>query len=97
MHLLNQIMFRIGVHAAHVYNSSYLASLMDPGLEVDTTIMGNITGSQKVFHTKYLYFVGAALVELVCIASILPTYWGWWKFGRTVSFSPIEIAKACIP
>lgn len=26
--------------------------------------------------------------------SIISTYWGWWRIGRPVSMSPLEIAKA---
>jgi hypothetical protein len=26
--------------------------------------------------------------------SILPTFFGWWRLGRTVTLSPIEVAKA---
>lgn len=28
------------------------------------------------------------------MAFIAPTYWGWWRIGRPVSFSPLEMAKA---
>lgn len=34
------------------------------------------------------------MVEVVCILFVAPTYWGWWKLGRDMSFSPLEIAKA---
>lgn len=40
-------------------------------------------------------YIAAAIVELVCILLVLPTYWGWWKLGRPVSFSPLELAKVC--
>lgn len=33
------------------------------------------------------------LIALACLA-VLPTYWGWWRLGRAVSLSPLEIAKA---
>ena len=34
-----------------------------------------------------------AVVCFTCIA-ILSTYWGWWRLGRDVSMSPLEIARA---
>jgi hypothetical protein len=32
-------------------------------------------------------------VCFTCLA-ILSTYWGWWRLGREVSMSPLEIARA---
>ena len=57
------------------------------------TITGYRTGAHDVYHTNYMYFLGAALVEAFCVAIIAPLYWGWWKLGRHMSFSPLEIAK----
>ena len=31
---------------------------------------------------------------LFVILAILPLYWGFWRLGRTVSMSPLEVAKA---
>lgn len=37
----------------------------------------------------------AALATMVfCIASVLPSYWGFWQLGRKVTLGPIEIASA---
>lgn len=38
----------------------------------------------------------AASTAVVCFAclAILATYWGWWRLGRDVSMSPLEIARA---
>lgn len=57
------------------------------------TTTGEVTGVRSVFRTTYAYFAGAVVLELMCICLIAPTYWGWWKLGRSVSFSPLEIAK----
>lgn len=51
-------------------------------------------GDQNVFQTNYWWFTAAAVLEVMCIACILPTYWGWRRLGRPVSFSPLELAKA---
>ena len=93
MSALNEVMFRIGVYAAQTHNTTLLTSTIDKGLTSNTTVAGTVTGHHNVFHTTYLFFIAAALVEAICVASILPTYWGWWTLGRAVSFSPFEIAK----
>ena len=90
---LNKLMFLAGATVARQSNTSYLQSHMDSGLPVKTTIIGSKEGSQNIFHTNLHWFGGAAVVELICIALILPTYFGWWKLGRPVSFSPLETAK----
>ena len=89
---LNKLMVYAGAYAG-TRDPSRLVGTLDPGLEVNSTITGYLVGDQNVFHTEYGFFVAAAIVELVCILLILPTYWGWWKLGRPVSFSPLEMAK----
>ena len=90
---LNAIMFYAGITAAKVHNTTYLRSRMDPGLHVNATTTGHVQGNHNVYHTNLHWFAVAALVEGICIALILPTYLGWWKLGRPMSFSPIEVAK----
>lgn len=49
---------------------------------------------ENVYQTKPDWLAGAfTLMALACL-SIAPTYWGWWRLGRPVSMSPLEIAKA---
>jgi hypothetical protein len=92
---INKAMVYAGAVAAKQYPTGLPKILMDPGYEdFMATILGSVVGDQLVFHTYYSFFVVAALVELVCIAVILPTYWEWWILGRPVSFSPLEFAKA---
>jgi hypothetical protein len=92
---INKAMVYAGAVAAKQYPSGLPKKLMDPGYEEFTAgISGSVVGDQLVFHTYYSFFVAAALVELVCIAVILPTYREWWTLGRPVSFSPLEFAKA---
>jgi len=61
--------------------------------------------SQKVFEaTERLneihygankgWWIAAIVTSLVCHLLVLPSYWGFWKLGRKVSFNPIEIANA---
>ncbi|KAK3680947.1 hypothetical protein LTR37_021020 [Vermiconidia calcicola] len=80
--------------AAATTDASYLESSLDPGLTVNNSITGYLHDDQNVFDTNYWYFLAAALVEIICIALVVPTYYGWWNMGRSVSFSPVELAKA---
>jgi hypothetical protein len=92
---LNKLMVLSGSLAAS-QNASYQATLqsrLDPGLQFNTTATGYVRGTQPVFDTDYWFFFAAALVEVICIALVAPTYWGWWTIGRPVSFSPLEMAK----
>jgi hypothetical protein len=90
---LNKMMFYAGVLAARTMDRPQLLSRIDPNLPVETTVTGHVEGIHNVFHTNLLWFMAAALVEGVSIALILPTYLGWWRLGRPVTFSPLEIAK----
>lgn len=95
--MLTCLFLRTGLVTASQNESqvAYLEGLMDNDLPVHRIITGLRSGSHAVFFTAYGYFGLAAVVELICLACILPTYWGWWKLGRDVSFSPLEIAKVC--
>lgn len=92
---LNKLMFYAGGMLASKYDASYLEDRMDDGLTVQKTVEGYLEGNHNVFDTNYSYFAAAAVIELVCIVLIAPTYWGWWNLGRQVSFSPLEVAKVC--
>lgn len=62
-------------------------------MKVNATTTGYVTGTWSVFHTDYGFFAGAAIVQLICICLVAPTYWNWREIGQIVSFSPLEIAK----
>lgn len=49
---------------------------------------------ETVYEIQPSWLAGAFLVIVMTSLSILPTYWGWWRLGRPVSMSPLEIAKA---
>lgn len=92
---LNMLMFRAGVVAAELYDSAYLEARMDEALPVERAVTGYLQGDQNVSNSNLWWFLAAAFVEVTCIAMILPTYLGWWTLRRSVSFSPLEIAKVC--
>ena len=89
---LNQLVFNVGAVAARE-DESFLSPRLDPGLSVKTTVTGYLQGRHNIFYTDLGWFAAAAAIEAVCIALILPTYLGFWRLGRPVSFSPLEVAK----
>lgn len=65
-------------------DTNYPDSHLDLGLgaaSVNYSTTAYRTGSQILFYTDYYWFLGAALLELVCIVPVALTYWGWWRFG----------------
>ena len=91
---INKLMVYAGAIAAQ-HNASSDPARMDPGWQTrsNAKTRARVVGDHLVFNTDYWFFFAAALVEVVCIAAILPTYRGWYKLGRPVSFSPLELAK----
>ena len=87
-------MFSSGAFAAK--EPSSVETLIDPGLPLNTTTIGVYHETHNIFHSNLWWWFAAAMVELLCIAVVLPTYVGWWKIGRPVTFSPLEIAKVRI-
>jgi hypothetical protein len=47
-----------------------------------------------VYHTTWSIAAAAIAVSILGVVSTLPLYWGWWRLGRSVTLSPLEIAKA---
>lgn len=92
---LNKMMVWAGMLSAaqpEPYHST-LESRIDPAAAMNSTVTGYKTGTHAVYMTDFEYFAAAAIVVMACIATIAPAYWGWWTLGRSVSFSPLEIAK----
>jgi hypothetical protein len=53
-----------------------------------------IASEGGMYETQPEWLAGAFAVIVMTCLSIIPTYWGWWRLGRPVSMSPLEIAKA---
>ncbi len=90
---MNKAMIYAAALAVVQNGTADLERAIDPGTKIDYSITGYQYGMHSVFHTDWWYFGGAAVVELLCIALIAPTYFGWWRLGRVCSFSPLELAK----
>ena len=54
------------------------------------------TGSQPetIYVSNYRYMAAAMVVSLAGVLAVIPTYRGWWRLGRKVTLSPLEVAKA---
>ena len=91
---LNELAFRVGAKCAvEMLRHTTLKATLDPGVETMQRVVGFQSGTHSVYKTDFIYFICAALLEVVCITMILPLYWDFWRLGRPVSWSPLEIAK----
>ena len=68
-----------GALASRHYSADDLYLRLDEGLSINKTVTGVGNGHHNVFYTNYAFFAAAAIIEMVCLALIAPTYWGWWK------------------
>jgi hypothetical protein len=55
-------------------------------------------GEYRIYHTAYktntlILGIGVGLMA-VAVLAIMPLFWGFWRLGRKVSMSPLEVAKA---
>jgi hypothetical protein len=93
---MNKLLFYVGyitgTRAAEPLKARFISQL-DPGLEINPTVTGHIYGHRNLYKTNLRWLAAAAGVEVLCMALVLPTFIVWWRLGRPVSFSPIEIAK----
>jgi hypothetical protein len=82
---MRQIAFRASVHAAKENATASNAT---------QTVQYNGTSAETIYVTNFTLIAAAALLNLLAVIAILPTYRGWWKLGRQFSLSPLEIARA---
>ncbi len=74
---LNKLMVYAGVVAMEIRSAKDLAPLLDAGVSTEHTVMGELIDKHPVYNTNFRWFLGAAVLELVCICLVAPTYWGW--------------------
>jgi hypothetical protein len=85
---LNEIAFRVSLLAAAV-------EFRNPSLLPAPQVLEMLElSSINVFHSEYHYLLGSSLLSTFFVLLVAPTFWGWWKIGRSVTLNPIEIAKA---
>jgi hypothetical protein len=61
---------------------------------IDQEVEVAMTFNETVYEAQPQWLAGAFTVIVMACLSIIPTYWGWWRLGRPVSMSPLEVAKA---
>lgn len=81
-----QLAFRVAIHAADPSNATNLQ-----------LFQGHDERPTTVFRSHYLFLALALLFTLLAVAAVVPVFSGWWRLGRQVSLSPLEIAKAFDP
>jgi hypothetical protein len=81
-----EIAFRTAVYAAM---DSELVQWDDK-----QTIQAQQLWSQIVYKSQYIYLTVAVSLTVLAALSVSILLLGWWKLGRDVTLSPVEIAKA---
>lgn len=94
----NELMFRSALQTAEQTPDTF--NLQTPNGAVNRTfpsstiVNGQQTLPRNIFLTRYVYLAAATAVMTLGILAVLPTFYGWWHLGRSVSLDPIEVAKA---
>ncbi|OQN98729.1 hypothetical protein B0A48_15395 [Cryoendolithus antarcticus] len=83
--MINEIMFLVAIDASGSDPSS---------MHQYKTVQATMYTESIHYNTRFLYVMGAIISTVVCVLSVLPTYWGYWQLGRKVSLGPFEIAHA---
>lgn len=78
-----ELMFRTALAAADPRNRTHVR-----------TVPAQQSATHQVFESHYLFLGLALLVTLLAVVGVLLTFNGYWVLGRSVSMSPVEIAKA---
>jgi hypothetical protein len=86
------IMFRTAVRVAN--DTNLLPNPTENNFLTNRKLEGFAIGSQNVFKTHYPFLAAAAAVMALGILAVLPTFHGFWRPGRPVTFLPLEVAKA---
>lgn len=91
---LQEIMFRTALSVSNnpPQNSSYTSNISY--VNTTQTIHTVQVTSQPAFQTHTGYLAAGVAVMTTCVVAVASTFRGWWKLGRQMSLSPIEIAKA---
>jgi hypothetical protein len=88
---MNKLMFRGALHAARWSN---VTRLIDPDMSPNQTIAGKQHLVKTIFVTRFRWFAGAAVLDLLAILACIPLFWGWWSLPPKLSQSPVEMAVA---
>lgn len=99
--LQNELLFRSGAAVASLPGASPAKLGLDrtclghrTECSFEQTIDGTRIDEVSIYVTDLRFRGLAALVQLLAIALVAPSFWVWWRLPREVSFSPFEVAKA---
>jgi hypothetical protein len=90
---LHQLMFRAGVHYGQNFEHLHLRVPSDRDMKFNQTMTSTSSNRIENFRTDFAYFEAAAVLEVLTILTIGFTFWGYWRLGRPMSLSPLEIGK----
>jgi hypothetical protein len=79
-----ELAFRVALKAADPRDATNMQPVVG-GVQMQTVL---------VYTSRYLFLGLALMVTLLGVLCVAPMFYGWWKLGRNVSMSPLEIAKA---
>lgn len=79
-----ELMFRTSL-AIPSYNASFASTQTSQATQVQ---------KRAVFDSNYAYLGGAVAVTIIALLSVTCVFKGYSELGRSISLSPIEIAKA---
>lgn len=101
MNQMRELAFRAAVDAARIKDEGLLfvnKSLIESGrpLIQNWTQSVPVTDLQRItaYTVHVPYMISAIIVSLLAIPVLVSLYYGFWELGRSVSFGPLEIAKA---
>ena len=62
--------------------------------DADQTTPFQGSKTRSIYVTDFRYMLAAGILSILSVLAISLPFYGWWQLGRTVSLSPLEIAKA---
>ncbi|PYI14805.1 hypothetical protein BO99DRAFT_291356, partial [Aspergillus violaceofuscus CBS 115571] len=88
-------MFRTALAAANDSSRlEYYKGVDATRVQTNQTVNSVLTTEEVVFKLHLEFLAAGVLVTIACVIPVASTFYGWWKIGRPVTMSPIEIAKA---
>jgi len=95
LNALHEIMFRTALKTANAADTVLIQNAQgNRTFETKQSVHATQTAVQNVFLSQYGYLVGALAVMTLGVLTVIPTFHGWWKLGRSMTLSPMETANA---
>jgi hypothetical protein len=91
---LNTCTYLLNINAVPYPNNSYQWQWDEPIKYGPAQVLATKEGYGAQYATNKAFTVAAVASMLTCALLILPSYYGFWQLGRSVSLSPVEISHA---